>query len=100
MTQKKKRWKNWEDRMVIDACNEGMPGIAGVANILGRTYGAVAARRTKLKTLPCPFWVIDPKSGDKWFCEQGDGGHWGTCCGGRTEDEYVALGGADGWERS
>lgn len=93
----RRRWENWEDRLVVDMDELG--GAKAVADRIGRTVAAVCARLGKLHKLPCPFWVLDA-GGRRIFCEQGDGGHWGTCCGGRSESEYIALGGASGWERS
>lgn len=72
--------------------------VAEVAERIGRTMNAVLSRRSLLlrNGRPCPFWVTAGKGGDRdglWFCDQGDFGHDGTCCGGKSLSTYIAQGG-------
>lgn len=38
---------------------------------------------------PCPHYVNTSQG--RRYCEVGDKGHWGTCVGNRTQDEYDLL---------
>lgn len=94
MPAKRKRWTNYEDRILADYPN------AVVAEKLHRTPHAVKNRRYRTKNDPCPFFVISGSAyGSKvWFCEQGPLGHEGTCCGGRSQEEYDRLRAEHRWQ--
>lgn len=89
-------WTNKDDRMLIHLTMDERPALTidEAAERLGRTPSSIIARKHKVRRMPCPFFVTpDEATGDKWYCDQGNGGHDGTCCGDRREDEFIRLGG-------